>query len=149
MSQDSLDHHIRHAETVQVASQPAPRANRATRESERRACTDGLPCDLTLLSRKPHSDVPGGANHFERIASICPTPVVSTLRRLSLRLPPRCNLLPTHRVLAEDKPDAQGEWIIQPIDKDRVWGYLLNKRTGEAFTILGTDKVPVRLKDHN
>ena len=53
------------------------------------------------------------------------------------------NFLPVRSALAQEKgPD---NWIIQPIDKPGVWAYLVNTRTGESFTIAGTDKQEVKL----
>jgi len=56
------------------------------------------------------------------------------------------NFLPVRSVLAQEKPGEPDNWIIQSIGKPGAWACLVNTRTGEAFTLAGTDKQEVKLK---
>jgi hypothetical protein len=57
------------------------------------------------------------------------------------------NSLPIHQVLAQDKPEQQGDWVMERAkDNAHFDAYIFNTRTGEAFFVEERSKTPVKLK---
>jgi hypothetical protein len=56
-------------------------------------------------------------------------------------------LLPNRTVKAQEQQSTQQQdnWVLQPMtDKGNVWAYFFNTRTGQIFTVYGTDKAEVK-----
>jgi|HubBroStandDraft_4_1064222.scaffolds.fasta_scaffold622700_2 hypothetical protein len=57
------------------------------------------------------------------------------------------NSLPIHQVLAQDKPEQQGDWVMEQAKVNAHFdAYIFNTRTGEAFYVEERSKTPVKLK---
>ncbi len=57
------------------------------------------------------------------------------------------NFLPIHQVLAQDKPEEQGDWVMEQAKANAHFdAYIFNTRTGEAFYVEERAKTPVKLK---
>jgi hypothetical protein len=55
--------------------------------------------------------------------------------------------LPMHQVLAQDKPEQPGDWVIEQAKVNAHFdAYIFNTRTGEAFYVEEHSKTPVKLK---
>jgi hypothetical protein len=56
------------------------------------------------------------------------------------------NLLPLHKVSAQETPQQQGDWVIMATGIHAYNAYIFNTRTGEAFKVEDASKTPVKLK---
>lgn len=55
--------------------------------------------------------------------------------------------LPAHQVLAQDRQEQQGDWIMEQAKANAHFdAYIFNTRTGDAFYVEEHSKTPVRLK---
>jgi hypothetical protein len=57
------------------------------------------------------------------------------------------NFLPIHQAFAQDKPEGQGDWVMEQAKANAHFdAYIFNTRTGEAFYVEERSKTPVKLK---